>query len=497
MAEENGQNDDDLKSYCRTPEDFFSAESKALIGRVLVQWLGESAVTATELVCLASHQKRLELAGMTRRNAIDRVAGAQAKATRTRGSERIAELTRLVEQLFQSANRNANWATDHKVSQVGVDAMVAAASAESGDDGLLRDSRIFAALSHALGDLNRWDHKVVRLLELIDATRADDALRYVDRLLGEVLAGPGATDILLDRPDTLETQLHDIIGLIAGQPAPRGDLPEMVPRLQKAIGERFLVQARGGLTEALARQLTAPTALTGAFEATPANPEARIDELKAVSGVYRAVLASPVAFLDPRLEQAFEVRTSRAFNEDAMNDLLRGRPLGEQVDLLGVFQEHVVGERAGTLVQATITRLYSDDRLPDKLMEVGGEPMERIRRLGKAARTLSDSELPPSIKTPMRDKLEAYQADILRKANLLGRIHKGPQSNTAKGLALLDLCQKAHLIPGRNQEAAHKLTRHFLAQADFLPGFLQGAQGKDRDRRMALLKKKLKAAGLS
>ncbi len=497
MTDVNGHSEEDLRAFCRAPEDFYRPESKALIGRVLAHWLGESCVTPTELVSLAAHQKRLELAGMARRNAIDRIAGAQARTAKMRGADRIQELTKLVEAQLQVASRHANWVTDHRIDKLGVDAVLAAAHAESASDPWMSEARLLAALSQALSDLNRWDHKIARLLDLIDGARSSDALSYLDALMGEVLASPDATDILLDRPDSLRTQLQDIIALIAGQPAPRDDLQPAVSRLQKAIAERALDKTRSGLVDAMARHLTSPQALTREFEATPANQEARIEELKAVGGVYREMLSSPVTIVDPRLTQAFEVRMSRVFNEDSMTDLLRGRPLGDQVDLLGVFQDHVIGARAVGLVQATVERLYSDDRLPDKLLDIGGEPIDRIRRLGRAARTLDASEIPELFKQSMLDKLEAYQSELLRKANLLGLIHKGPQSNTAKGLALLDLCGKACLIPGRNLEAAHKLTRHFLAQSDFLPGFLQGAQGRERDRRMAILKNKLKISGLS
>ncbi|CCQ75734.1 hypothetical protein [Magnetospira sp. QH-2] len=496
MADDNGPpKPEDLPDYCLEVTDFLKPEAKSLISRTLATWLNDNCVSPTELVSLAGHQKRLELAGTTRRNGIDRVAGAQAKAVHGRGSDRMKELAELVDGLMGYTSKHEEWAEAHPIKPETVDEMVAAATKEL--QGIELEARINAAISLYLGGTNRWPEKVERILTLVEATKTAAAMKYVESLLGEILSNGEIMGSLLEHPDPEEKKLLDIIAIASGNEKLREDVPDLIPRLQKIVREKKLDVARRGLVDALARGLTGSRALTRAFEVTPGNAEARIGELRSVHHIFVAVNKSQAPLMDPKLSQAFEVRMTRVFTEEAMSDMLRGQTTAGQADMLGVFQANVVGVRSVSLVQTAVGRLFGDDRFIEKLQEIGGSAVERLGRLGKSAATVQASDMAKIQKTEVLQRLDDAQYAILKKENVLGKIHSGPQSNTAKGMSLLTLCRDAHFIPGRNLDAARKLTRHFLAQKDFLPGYLEGATGGAREKKMVQLKKMLKIAGVS
>ncbi|GAB6052308.1 hypothetical protein JCM17960_11280 [Magnetospira thiophila] len=486
---------EEMEDYCLDVPDFLKPEAKALIGRLLAVWLNDNCVTPTELVSLAGNQKRLELSGTTRRNAIDRAAGAQAKLAQTRGSDRMKELTELVDGLMRFSTKHEEWAEAHPITPQSFDAMVEEATRQM--QGVDLEARVNAAISLYLGGTNRWPEKIERVLTLTESVKTPAAMVYVERLMAEILSNGEIMGSLLEHPDPEEKKLLDIVAIASGTGKLRHDIPKLVPRLQAVVHKMKLETARQALVEALARGLTGTTALTRSFEVTPGNSESRIGELKAVHGIFAAVNAAPVPLMDQRLSQAFEVRMTRVFTEEAMSDMLRGLPTAGQADMLGVFQANVVGSRSVSLVQTAVTRLFGDTRFIEKLQEIGGSAIDRISRLGKAAATVEASDMLQAKKTEILQALDEAQYTILRRENVLGKIHSGPQSNTAKGMSMLALCRDAHFIPGRNQEAAHKLTRHFLAQKDFLPGYLEGATGGAREKKMMQLKKMLKIAGLS
>lgn len=496
MSEPNGDMQEELRTYCTTPVDFLTPESKDMIGRLLTKWLNETCITPTELVCLAANQKRLELAGMTRRNAIDRAAGAQAKAAKGLGSERIKELTDLVGDLYKMATRFGAWGEDHQVTPETLDDVVAA-SASAAEAPQECEAFAFAAISTSLAAVNKWPDKIERLLDMAETCKSPDAQRLIETLMFEILSNPEAIQVLMQHPDTWEALLHSLADVADGaKPLPPA-MPPVLTRLQKTIQTRKLTLARAGLIESMVRLVSERQALTVEFETTPANDDSRISELRAINGFNRRILASKAKLMNEDLAQAFEVRLTRVFTPEAMSDMLQGRPVNIQADLLGTFQKYVFGARCKGLVDGQVSRMFIDDRFPDKLLDVGGEAMDRIGRLGRAAATTLGSGMTDSDKQEVVRRLEAAQHGIIRKENVFGRINSGPQTNTAKGLTMLDMCRNAHFIPGRNKELAVKLTRHYLAQSDFLAGYLQGAQGAEREKKMALLKRRLKEAGIS
>lgn len=254
----------DSAAVCRTTDDLYGFEARRTVGRLMREYLDEYGLSALELAFDAMRLMLLERDERLFPQAVQRVAGLQAKELGVKPAERS-------EWLYAAVGEAKDYARDAAAGEA-ADA-VAAIIAERGlAAGLAqvktsvpaseRPRAIRFALARYLQGGGDWNAKLDRLASLAAEDPGDDARAYLDEALAEILDGAAAvTDLLGGQPD-LGSANQALIRLAVGRcPIPPNPI-SCIEAVNGVFGRLKLPLSRAILYERVARELGSTRALT-------------------------------------------------------------------------------------------------------------------------------------------------------------------------------------------------------------------------------------------
>jgi len=250
-------------AMCEKLPDYYSFEARRTTGRVLRNFLDEHVITALELAFSANHLTILERQDTLLIQAVQRVAGIQAREAGVDPAKRVDAIERVVNEIKDRAKDAAREDKYFKLlKSKGLKATVAEAAKLSGDGA--QDFAVHGALARYLGESADWNAKLLALSGLGRKDLGDAATRYLDEAAAEILDGATAIMELLGSPSDAATADGMMIHLSGGRcKAPKNSLSpieevnEMMARLDLPLSRQVLldrVASQLGGTQPLTRE---------------------------------------------------------------------------------------------------------------------------------------------------------------------------------------------------------------------------------------------------
>lgn len=254
----------DSAAVCRTTDDLYGFEARRTVGRLMREYLDEYGLSALEPAFDAMRLILLERDERLFPQAVQRVAGLQAKELGVKPVERSEWLYAAVGEAKDYARDAAAGETADDVAAIIAERGLAAglAQVKTSVRGKERPRAIRFALARYLQGGGDWNAKLDRLAALGAEDPGDEARPYLDEALAEILDGAAAvTDLLGGQPD-LGTANQALIRLAVGRcPIPPNPI-SCIEAVNSVFGRLKLPLSRAILYERVARELGSTRALT-------------------------------------------------------------------------------------------------------------------------------------------------------------------------------------------------------------------------------------------
>lgn len=472
------------ESYCTEVEHFFQPAARDLIGRYLANFLDGLVITPSELVHSSKYQKRLHDAGRTLMNVVDKVGTLQGRFKGIPGSQRVRELHALIstasKKVWDDDKDNPPASFTPETFLAAVDRL----KATGGD----RDYAINRMLAEHLFQHKVWRDKVTVLARLARLCHGRDEFRLVEPVLAECVKSEPALDQLLGLPERLEDRCDDLVALWRGSWEPRDTACPVVADLNAMIAEDAAPDVKAAIEHALMR------ALAGKMPLRSAEPE---QEIQAVFDMFRRMWTGASLIGGAKALAMLEKRQARHINNETVTDLLRERKvLADRVAFLMTLAAIAVGPANRATLKTFIDHYFGDQDFIPRVMAGTDAPVPKLQTLTQIHRAVRASWLGDEDKAAHLARVEAAQAELMKRSRLFEQVEKKGGGPAQKVLTLVDLCRKGTFIEGPNLDVAKKVIVAYLQDRQFFTDYLAGAVADDRERKVALLSKTLAAFGI-
>lgn len=472
-------------SYCIAVEDFLSVGSRDLIGRFLTSFLESLVITPTELVYSAKCQKRLNDAGRVMLNAVDKIATVQAKAKNESAAKRLKELNTLI-----SAGMKKMWDEDKDkpapaITPDGFPAFLAGLKSSGAE----RDYAIHRALVEHLTQFKVWKDKVAALLKFHDQTKGTDENRIIEFILSECFKSDAALDQMFGLAETLEERCVDLLEFWRGAFTPRPTSFPGMATITALVAEGSAPNIKASAEYALLRTLAAKEPIRSA------EPEL---EVQALFDLFKRMWTGSTLIGGTKAMASIERRQARHLSKEGITDLLRERKvLADRYAFLMQISAIAIGQGNRATLKTFIEHYFGDKDFVPRVIAGQDPPVPKMQTLTNIHRALKASWLPEGDKATCMAQVEAAQSQLLKTSRLFEQIDKKGGSASQKVLTLLDMCRKGTFIDGPVLAAVRTVIESYLRDPSFLPDYIGGSAGEEKERKMTLLTKTLGAFGIS
>ncbi|MDO8608744.1 MAG: hypothetical protein Q7R40_19605 [Phaeospirillum sp.] len=472
-------------SYCTSIEDFYSPGSRDLIGRFLTNFVESLVITPTELVFSAKSQKRLNDAGRVMMNAVDKIATVQAKAKNESAAKRLKELNTLI-----SAGMKKIWDDDKEKP-------IAAITPETFSTfvaglkvtGTEREYVIHRTLVEHLSQHKVWKDKVAALIKLHEQTKDKPENAYIEFILSECVKSDAALDQLLGLFETLEERCGDLADLWKGEWKPRPTAQPAVTTINAMIVEGIAPNIKAAIEYALLRALASKEPVRSA------EPEI---EIQAVFDLFKRLWTGGTLIGGTKCMMSLERRQARHISKESITDLLRERKvLVDRYALLMQIGAVAIGQSNRATLRSFMEHYFGDKDFVPRVIAGQESPVPKLQTLTGLHRSIRGSWLGEGDKAAFQAQVENAQGQLLKTSRLFEQVDKKGGSASQKVLTLLDLCRKGTFIDGPNLDAVRKVIEGYLREPSFLPDYLAGATGEEKERKITLLTKTLAMFGIA
>lgn len=479
-----GTEDEGSTVPCHAPADLYSAEGRRTIGSLLSETLINWQITPTELLHCPKHYYRLEGTGTMLQAAVQKAAVAQSKGGGVTIQERIKQLYALLGRA--SIRLRGEW-DQKKVAEI-VNEDIAPLIDRLADGGEDRMFLFAASLSRDLLAVEGAVAKITRLLDLMQASHPEWALRVFDSLISELIVLPGITsNIAADAngegsadgtgdqgqgASGLAEMLVNIARLARGaigQPtteASAGEdghedqgLPAELSdgkRLAEFLKEAHLPQTRRALLGVIARKLTSSQRLAeGALD----------QELEALTSVRLSLEGAEEELLGRgTLIDALEDRCRRFLNPQFVAEYLQD-VTGPQDGLkkLMTLEHHCIGLQNKRRIANHILPLLQSGNSEIYFTSSKGNPLDRMRYLAKLQGAIMASGMTEQHKEHMVERLDQLCHMTMTNAHLLELLEKRTKDPTEAAKRLLAMIAGECFSEGAAKSAAIERLESYFA----------------------------------
>ena len=436
-----------IRPACSGPAELYSPHARALIGRVLEDWLKREGVTAFELLHRADVAERLEAAGVELQHAIQKVAVPESQATGQDVHGVVRHYQKLVEQgmaRLRKAERDGRFPALEGRSIADLAHRLAGSSDRAFSMG--------GVVAGALKDRRGARERLGALMDLMDAAPADGPPRAlvvvaIEQIVAEMLAvRTNLTEILGPSLDQ-GANLAAIVRMVA--PAEMDSLLRMDPRLalmmpdvdgpaarlgvHLAAGELPLLAA--SLARLVTRELTSPRRLR------PADPVGEIDILRLLA---MALTASAGRLLTlEEVQTAFVERSKSLVTADFVGAYVNPCPtVLAEAEQLTRLCENVTGGANKRAAARWLSACIGSLRFETEMRQAvpgGPSASQKLATLARLQRAVRAAHLGENDQAQIVEAIGAVGANLEADANLIAQIVRAQVSAPQKLAALLKL----------------------------------------------------------
>ena len=472
-------------SYCTKIEDFFSAASRDLIGRFLTSFIESLVITPTELVYSAKCQKRLNDAGRVMMNAVDKIATLQAKTRNESASQRLKDLNTLI-----SAGMKKIWDDDKEkpIASITPDsfkAFVAGVKASGAE----RDYIISRTLAEHLSQYKVWKDKIAVLVKFHDQTKGSPENALIEFILSECVKSDAALDQLFGLFETLEERCGDLANLWRGEYKPRPAAHPALATLTGMVAEGNAPNIKAAAEYSLLRTLASKDPIRSA------EPEI---EIQALFDLFKRLWTGTTLIGGAKCMMSLERRQARHLSKEGVTDLLRERKvLTDRYTFLMQIGAVAIGQTNRATLRTFMDHYFGDKDFVPRVTAGQEPPVPKLQSLTALYRSIRASWLSDGDKATYLPQVEAAQALLLKNSRLFEQVDKKGGSASQKVLTLLDLCRKGSFIDGTNMDSVRAVLQTYLRDPSFMPDYLAGASGEEKERKLTVLTKTLALVGIN
>jgi hypothetical protein len=452
--------------HCTKHSELTLPASRALIGSLIRPFLDQLVITPTELVFSGRHQTRLESAGTLMNEAIEKAAGMQARAFNMGGIERMRELQGLVAQLTYATKEVERNDPLPALKPGTLGAVLAHFKTSLSGDAL--NTKIYRILTETLSGARVWAEKIELAIALATEALECDATDYLDALLGEIIQGEIAQDVLFGRMVSLETRIDSLVALYKG--GYDGDQYTSPGRnaleLNKLMGQGKWPEIRAAIETAIVQHLAGKL---------PVRSAELLIELKTLHGLLGRLRDGNRSIGGRRALEFVDKRMGRLLSAEAITDHIRAAgSMPERMTALVELYSVTFGPQNRKLVGDFITRYFSDDDFERRLVAGEGAPQHKLQYLTRLYRIILTSTLGSEDKQIYARRLARIQTNFLDSSKLFAAIDKQHMNSARKCQHVVQLCIDGSFIPGENLDRAKALIRHYMGKPDFIDKLHEG-----------------------
>jgi hypothetical protein len=452
---------------CEQPEDYYGTQSRAVMSRLLRNYLDKVNVTPTELIHNYRELKRIQEKDTLVPSAVDRVAFLQTRESEQDSKGRRDEIHKSIDQLSARARR----AEGLKLPKLKDNFRALVDQVSHLDDEA--DYLAMVVLSADLANVRNWLGKLERLCKLAVAEADPHALELLDGVIADVLGSNVVQEILGWQPSLamgIVRMLDLAEGCLPMESSEAGDPAEMLNAL---LREGKLPTSRACLVDRAHRQLRS------------ANPLYRSDSTKekqAFAMVIERVLTPTGRLLcGPETADALTARAGRMIEE--------GGAIGRRIAIQHSF--NALPDRATGLIylcdlaRSEYAREHATDiaALLDRVLEARElhglclrtlPPKDRMIRAATAHAAVLASPFPANLRAKLTDHIDQVLERYLIDEQIIEKLDHQDAPLRDRAIRLVHFCAAGVLPEGRAMNRARGRILELLRAPNFDARFVDG-----------------------
>jgi hypothetical protein len=454
---------------CNDANDLYAGRARAVIARMLGEWLAANKLTVIELIHSASALQKLDSHGQTLQHALQKIAVARAF-----GSDKpVTQFVRQLNELCSAGIRRVykddrNGAFDG--GEAGKFRALVQGLSRNGD----AEYRLNGVLTKYLKSATTWDAKLTLLLDLVNELPEDEdakalLLDGIDALVAEIVATPAALAELLGPQPDLGHTLIDLVALFLGD-----ETSERTPAANRLAGyfkRDMLCHARATAASRLLSELR------GMKRLCPASWDKEILMLRRLANLLVQACGKYLSHED--VIDVFSDRSRRFVTHEPLYQYLQdARGPDEKVARLLTVEENIIGaenkRELATFILPQITMHNFEE-------QAGNGVLAKLKRVAELQTRVLRSGFQEVQKNHLAAALDGVAKSIEEKARLLASLETRFPSPVERAQALLKLAGAGALTKGELQMKARKMIMAALASPGFFAAYV-AKQQQDKER---------------
>ena len=327
------------------------------------------------------------------------------------------------------------------------------------------------------------------LVKLHQQTKGKPENAYIEFILSECIKSDAALDQLFGLFETLEERCGDLADLWKGEWKPRPTAHAAMVTINAMIAEGIAPNIKAATEYSLLRALASKAPVRSA------EPEI---EIQALFDLFKRMWTGTTLIGGTKSMMSLERRQARYINKEGITDLLRERKVVvDRYALLMQISTVTIGQGNRATLKSFMDHYFGDKDFVPRVIAGQDLPIPKLQTLTGLHRSIRASWLGEADKTKFQAQVEAAQGQLLKNSRLFEQVEKKGGSASQKVLTLMDLCRKGTFIDGPVLASVRTVIEGYLRDPSFLPDYLGGATGEEKDRKMTLLTKTLGMFGIS
>lgn len=487
-----GKDDIPAPQPCFRPEDFYTYHARAVIGRLLGDFLSRNKLTVTEFLHRADAIEKFEATDTLYQHAIQKIAVVQASDGEVPVQKLVKNLNDLATKAIAKLYRDEHRAYFPAVKLEEFKALVHAL-AEKPDGGYILNG----AIANFLRPYTTWKDKLFQLFALMDEVPAEDPgrtlmLDSIDAIVAELLNGSAALHELIGESENLGAALSALVELFLARPGQEDQTA------LGALGAHFAAGALPAAHTAIANRILAE--LTGVRRLCP---ESLVDELKSLRRIAnRLVLGQGKYLSHEELIGAFTLRSKRLVTHECVTQhLAEAEGQDGKLERLCLIEENIIGAENKRQLAGFAVGLIASSAFEQHFLFAKTPVLPRLNRLAELQARVLRTGFQEDQRAEIADALDRLACEIEARAKVIDGIEAKQSNNVDKAVAILRLFTGGHLTQGKLAAKARERIVKCLSAPGFFSGYMalcaHGGEAVSAESAMGDLMETLEKAGIT
>lgn len=451
---------------CFKPDDLYSYHARATMARLLADFLGRQKLTVVELIHRADALERFEATGTIYQHAIQKVAVAQASATKKPVQQIIKDLndlaTKAINRVYRDERKEVFPTVEPETFRELADKL-----AHDGDGSYVLNGAIAKHLAGAKG----WDDKMVRLLSLLEQGKGTGAgasllTSCVDSIAAEILNGAAALHDLIGDHDDLGDALTTLIHLFLGQKRTDKPVCNSVKVLTARFADDNLPEARTAIAKRIMAELKSTKRLSSSD---------LLEEIAVLRRIANKMVLGQGKYLSHEdLIAAFTMRSKRLVTYEGLARFLE--PIeapDEKIDKLLTVEESTLGAENKRQLANVMLPIITGAHFTNHFQDGTAPVLARLQRLAALQARVGRSGIQDNNRSELAAALDKVASELESRTRFLETMVAKSARPADKVIALLKLCTGGALTEGKVAEKARRIILANLAKPGFVKDYAE------------------------